>query len=203
MRPLVSIVTPCYNGEEYVNRYFESILNQTYKHLELIFVNDGSTDCTEEIALSYKEALEKQGIRFVYLYQPNGRQAKAVNTGLKEITGDYLIWPDSDDLLTPDSVEKRVAFLEANPEFAWVRSDATAIDYDTGKVLYNFARESDKCNKDIFLDLILDHTYCCCCCYMIRVDALRRIYPNLQIYEGSQGQNWQILIPMAGAHICG
>ena len=51
-KPLVSIITPCYNGEAFLKRYFESILNQTYPNLELIFINDGSTDRTEEIALS-------------------------------------------------------------------------------------------------------------------------------------------------------
>ena len=60
-KPLVSIITPCYNGEAFLKRYFESILNQTYPNLELIFINDGSTDRTEEIALSYRERLEKRG----------------------------------------------------------------------------------------------------------------------------------------------
>jgi len=50
--------------------------------------------------------------------------------------------------------------------------------------------------------LILERTFCCCA-YMVRTDALRAIYPDLQIYESRQGQNWQILVPMAGAHVCG
>lgn len=203
MRPLVSIITPCYNGEAFLDQYFEAILSQTYENLELIFVNDGANDRTQDIALSYKAELESRDIKFKYRYQPNGGQANALNTGLKEITGEYLIWPDSDDLLSPDSIEKRVAFLEENPEFAWVRSDADAIDFDTGKVLYHFAKEADKCSKDIYLDLIVEDTYCCCGCYMVRVAALRTIYPDLKIYESSQGQNWQILIPMAAQHICG
>lgn len=61
MKPLVSIITPCYNGEQYIDAYFQSILAQTYTRLELIFVNDGSTDKTEEVALSYREQLEQKG----------------------------------------------------------------------------------------------------------------------------------------------
>jgi glycosyltransferase involved in cell wall biosynthesis len=202
LKPLVSIVTPCYNGEEFLDRYFQSVLDQTYHNLELIFVNDGSSDRTEQIALSYKEALEKRGIIFKYIYQSNGGQAKALNAGLKEVTGKYLIWPDSDDVMLPESVEKRVRFLEKNPEFAWVRSDVHVIDYDSREFLFAFVEEADKCHKDIFLDLILERTFCCGA-YMIRTEALRAIYPDLQIYESRQGQNWQILIPMAGAHVCG
>ena len=52
-KPLVSIITPCYNGETYLSRFFESILNQTYSNLELIFVNDGSTDKTESVVQEY------------------------------------------------------------------------------------------------------------------------------------------------------
>ena len=202
MYPLVSIVTPCYNGEAFLDQYFKSILDQTYRNIELIFVNDGSEDGTERIALSYAEVLEKRGIKFKYLFQPNGGQAKALNTGLREVTGEYLVWPDSDDLMPPESIEKRADFLVKNPEFAWVRSDVRVIDHDTGASLFTLVPEFQKCNKDIFLDLILENTFCCCS-YMVRVDALRAIYPDLQIYESRQGQNWQILVPMAAAHICG
>ena len=57
MEKMVSIITPCFNGEKFVGRYLESILNQTYKNIELIFVNDGSTDRTEEIVKSYVQDL--------------------------------------------------------------------------------------------------------------------------------------------------
>ena len=65
--PLVSVITPCYNGEKYLDRYFKSILDQTYPNIELIFVNDGSNDKTEEIALSYKNKLEEKKLD-IYTY---------------------------------------------------------------------------------------------------------------------------------------
>ena len=116
-KPLVSIITPCYNGEAFLKRYFESILNQTYPNLELIFINDGSTDRTEEIALSYRERLEKRGITYIYEKQENAGQAAALNRGLKLFKGEYLTWPDSDDVMTKDSIEKKVHFLEKNPKY--------------------------------------------------------------------------------------
>ena len=205
MHPLVSIITPCYNGEGFLDQYFATILSQTYDHLELIFVNDGSTDRTEEIAGSYRPALEKRGIVFKYLYQPNGGQAKAMNTGFREMTGKYVVWPDSDDLLSPDSIEKRVDFLENHPDFDFVRTSGDRFDFETGQRLgsINFDYYSNADKEDIFLDLIQETTYCACGCYMIKTETLRRIYPDLKIYETNVGQNWQILIPIAGRGKCG
>ncbi len=200
---LVSIITPCYNGEDYLEKYFESILSQTYSNLELIFVNDGSTDATREIVNNYEEILKAKGIRFKYVEQKNGGQAKAMNTGFQHMTGEYLVWPDSDDLLDADSIEKRVRFLEDNPEYSFVRSNGYFFDYETGEKLYRISNLDNRFNEDIFLDLILERTYCCCGCYMIRTQALRRFYPELKIYESEAGQNWQILIPIAANYKCG
>lgn len=69
--PLVSIITPCFNGEAFIDRYFQSVLSQTYPNIELVFVNDGSTDQTETIALSYSSKLAAKGIIFKYLSQDN------------------------------------------------------------------------------------------------------------------------------------
>lgn len=200
---LVSIVTPCFNGESFLDKYFQSILDQTYDRLELIFVNDGSSDRTEEIALSYRETLEERGIIYKYLYQPNGGQAKAMNTGFKEVTGKYLVWPDSDDLLSPDSIEKRVTFLEKNPSYDFVRTSGDFFNFETGERIGTVNYYGDASSEDIFLDLIQENTYCACGCYMIRTEMLRQIYPDLTIYETYVGQNWQILIPIAGKGKCG
>lgn len=203
MNPRVTIITPCYNGEEFLDKYFSCILAQTYDNLELIFVNDGCTDRTEEIALSYRERLESRGIIYKYLCQPNGGQAKAMNTGFKEMTGKYLVWPDSDDWLDPCSIEKRVMFLEGHPEFDFVRSSGDFYDFDTGERIGTVNYYGDASRVDIFLDLIQETTYCACGCYMIKTEAFRNIYPNLTIYETNIGQNWQILIPIAGKYKCG
>ena len=127
-KPLVSIITPCYNGTTYVHRLVESVLNQTYDHIELIFINDGSTDNTEEIVLSYKSKFEERGIGFTYVYQENAGQAAAVNKGLKIFKGEYLTWPDSDDWMTEDCIEKKVDFLEQHPEYGMVMCRIAVVD---------------------------------------------------------------------------
>lgn len=201
-QPLVSIITPCWNGEAFLSRYFESILAQTYTNIELIFINDGSTDRTEEIALSYKKQLEQRGIRFVYQYQENAGQAAALNHGLKLFHGEYLTWPDSDDVMTPDCIEKKVRYLEHNSDVEMVRSNGRYFDAESGKT----RRISDKPHaekEDIFEELLLVHTYGCCGCYMISKELFLKCYPDRNIYESRAGQNWQMLLPAASHSLCG
>ena len=201
-KPLVSIVTPCYNGESFLERYFETILAQTYSNLELIFVNDGSIDKTEEIALSYTDRLKKRGIKYIYIKQENAGQAAALNRGLKIFSGDYLTWPDSDDVMTPECIEKKVEFLEKYSEYGMVRSDGKFFDEITFNTT-NIAKEKDKMAKDIFEELLLVKTYGCCGCYMIRKSLFLECYPDRDIYESRIGQNWQVLVPAASRTLCG
>ena len=71
MKELVSIITPCYNGEKHVHRLLESVLNQTYTNIELILVDDGSTDETKKIVLSYQEKFTEKKLKLNYIYQEN------------------------------------------------------------------------------------------------------------------------------------
>lgn len=202
--PLVSIITPCYNGESYLERYFNSVLNQTYSNLELIFINDGSIDRTEEIALSYQNIFEQKGIRYVYLYQENAGQAAALNRGLKLFNGKYLTWPDADDEMSSDCIEKKVTFLETHPELQMVRSNGFYVNKDTGvKVRIADNKKVSKTPTDIFEDLLLVKTYGCNGCYMITRMLLLECYPDRDIYESRVGQNWQLLVPAASRSLCG
>ena len=94
-KSIVSIITPCYNVSRWIERYMESISRQTYKKLQLIFINDGSTDDSADKILAYKGIFEREGIEFVYYYQVNGGVGAAVNAGLKFVKGDYFTWCDS------------------------------------------------------------------------------------------------------------
>lgn len=201
-RPLVSVITPCFNGENYLDRYFQSILDQTYPNIELIFVNDGSSDKTEEIALSYKEKLEKKGIKYIYLYQDNAGQAAALNKGLKIFTGKYLTWPDSDDTMTPDCIEKKVEFLENNPTYEMVRSNGIYLNEVTGQ-RKRITDKQNRFNEHIFNDLLVLDTYGCCGCYMITRKIFLSIFPKREIYDSRCGQNWQLLVPCSSYSKCG
>ncbi|MDD4261833.1 MAG: glycosyltransferase family 2 protein [Syntrophaceticus schinkii] len=201
----VSIITPCYNGEKYLARYLDSILNQTYPHLELIFINDGSGDDTEKIALSYKEIFRERGCDFIYIFQQNAGIAAALNAGLKVFTGDYLTWPDSDDLLDLESIEKKVYFLENNKEYGFVRSDAYLYDEKNMEKPVGFVsqKSKDRFKEEIFEDLITENVHLTSGCYMARTVSFLNVNPSKQIYPSRAGQNWQMLLPLADQYKCG
>lgn len=99
--PTVSLVIPVYNVESYLERCLESVKNQTYKNIEIILVNDGSTDGSGEIC---KKFVNKE-IRAKVIHQKNAGLSEARNTGLKYISGDFVMFVDSDDWLELDAVE--------------------------------------------------------------------------------------------------
>lgn len=103
---LVSIIIPVYNGEKYIFDIFRNINKQTYRPLELIFVNDGSRDRSSNyIEYITKAQDEKEEIVIRYVMQQNGGIASARNSGLKKASGEYVMFMDQDDWMEPDCIE--------------------------------------------------------------------------------------------------
>ena len=102
--PLVSIIIPVYNGENYLAEAINSALSQTYNNIEVIVINDGSKDQTDTICKSY-------GDRIKYLKKENGGVASALNFGIDNMNGEYFSWLSHDDLYLPDKVLKEVELL--------------------------------------------------------------------------------------------
>ena len=202
--PLVSIITPCYNGEKFVKRYFDSVLRQTYPNIELFFVNDGSRDKTEEIALDYKKKFEDKGFKFHYFYQDNAGQAAAINKVLPLIKGKYLTWPDSDDWITPHAVARRVEFLEENPHLGLVQSRSAVVsEKDLTKVIRTLYRKHTE-NGWIFDGLLFENDAPITSgSFMVNADRLLSMIPNKQIYDSRTGQNWQLMLPLCYKYECG
>lgn len=103
--PLVSIIIPVYNGSNYVGEAIDSALAQTYKNIEIIVVNDGSTDNTEEIIKSY-------GNKLRYFKKENGGVSTALNLGIKKSKGEYISWLSHDDVYYPNKIERQVEELK-------------------------------------------------------------------------------------------
>ena len=106
MSKLISIVMPVYNAEAALRRSIESVLGQTYSNVELVIVNDGSSDGSEKVCLSYDDN------RINYIYQENAGVAAARNNALKAAKGDYIAFLDADDYLDPQFCEKLLNVLE-------------------------------------------------------------------------------------------
>ena len=205
-QPLVTILSPVYNGDKYISRFIDSILNLDYKNIEFILVNDGSVDETDRIINSYKSKLENELYSFKYIKQDNMGAAGAINTGLKHVTGKYLTWPDSDDVLTPNSISMKVDFLEKNKEYGYVRTEALAFNEDDlTKPIYRIKRKDNKNNKtDLFYEFLLDkNIYYCDGCYMVRMSCFKKHNPKMSIYVTKWGQNWQLFLPISYYEKCG
>lgn len=130
--PLVSIIIPVYNGENYLKDAIDSALAQTYPHIEVIVINDGSRDQggTERVALSY-------GDRIRYFHKENGGVATALNLGIRQMKGDYFSWLSHDDMYTPDKVEKQIQSLRDHGNMtAVVFSDYDLLDVNTNKIAH-------------------------------------------------------------------
>ena len=207
-KELVSIITPCFNGEKFVHRLLDSILNQTYPNIELIFINDGSIDKTEQVVLSYKNKFSTRGYRLHYITQRNSGQAYAINQGLKVFKGKYLTWPDSDDFLDAYSIADRVTFLEDNMQYGFVRSDAYIIDENNMKtsIGYLSSKKKDRFRENLFDDFINENNiYFAPCCYLVRTSSFLEVNPEKTIYvsEYDSSQNYQMYLPLAAKFKCG
>lgn len=204
-QPLVSVCTPFYNVAPFVARFFDSLLNQTYDNLEIILVNDGSTDNTDDVIKSYIPQLEERGYKVRYIVQENAGLPGAINRALKEVNGVYLIWPDPDDWITPDSIMCRVRFLESHPHVAFVRGSVELIrEKDQVSEGYAYARVEHPCRmENFFEELLNDKTYTMPVANMIRMSCLLERYPAREIYVHRKGgQNYQLMFPIAARYEC-
>ena len=101
MTEKITVIVPVYNVENYLNKCLDSLINQTYKNLEIIVINDGSTDNSGEICQEYAQ----KDNRIIYVEQENGGLSDARNAGLERMTGSYVTFVDSDDWVEPNYVE--------------------------------------------------------------------------------------------------
>lgn len=118
--PLVSVVIPTYNCAAYIAQAVQSVLDQTYKNIEVIVVDDGSTDNTRLV-------LEPFMGKIRYILTENRRAAHARNVGMKAASGKYIACLDSDDLYLPSKVALQVAFMEAHPEVGILSTEVSSI----------------------------------------------------------------------------
>jgi glycosyltransferase involved in cell wall biosynthesis len=109
MSPLISCIVPVFNGERYLAEALESVLTQTHRPIELIVVDDGSTDRTAEILAAF-------GARIRSLWQPNTGPAAARNLGLREARGGFIAFQDADDIWHPEKLTRQMERFRARPE---------------------------------------------------------------------------------------
>lgn len=188
--PLVTVVIPAYNVEQWIFATIESVLKQTYKPVEVVVVNDGSTDGTAEVIAGF-------GDRVRCVTQPNKGLSAARNTGIRVAEGQFIAFLDSDDLWMPEKLECQVDLLRRFPEIGWVYSDAFVVDHTATIVLNRVGRTSSLPSGDILRALIL-RNFIPCPTPLVRRSALARVggfdeSPAIQIAE-----DWDMWLRLAG-----
>lgn len=121
-KPLVSVIIPTYNRAHLIGDSIRSVLEQTFTDLELIVVDDGSTDDTEAVVIEISDP------RLRYVRQPNRGRSNARNHALSLAMGKYITFLDSDDLYLPDKIQSQVDYLKSHPKIGMVYTSAHCID---------------------------------------------------------------------------
>ena len=195
MDNLVSIIIPCYNGEKFIDTSIESVYIQDYSPIELIVVDDESTDGSAERILAWQSKFAEKGSNLKYVYQKNRGLGGAIDTGLKHVTGAYLTLLDADDVYLPGAIRKKAEFLDAHPDYAGVRNNGWRV---SGENRHLFITDpAEKTITDLFTALSFGKTNNWAGTYMVRTDVLFEAYPDRNIDPSRLGQNFQILLPVS------
>ena len=123
---LVSIVLPVYNCEKYITECLESIVTQTYKNWELIIIDDGSTDSSDEIISAFILKVDNHHVNYIKLSHHGFTYC--LNYAIKISSGKYIARIDADDIMLPERLEKQLLFLEEHPEIGILGTNAYEID---------------------------------------------------------------------------
>ena len=150
--PIVNVIIATYNGAQHIKKAIESALNQTYKNIEIIVVDDGSTDNTKKILESY---IKTKKIK--YFYQKNAGSGNARDNGIKKSQGKYIAVLDSDDVWCDiDKLKKQVNFLEEHSDYILVGGGMIYIDEKKEEINRSIPLEND---KDIRESMLLENVF--------------------------------------------
>jgi glycosyltransferase involved in cell wall biosynthesis len=191
--PLISVVIPTYNNRDFIVDAVESVLAQTYPAVEVIVVDDGSTDDTALL-------LEKYQGRIRYIWQANQERSQARNRGIREGNGEWIAFIDADDIWLPQKLEKQVLLLNTDPRIGLVYSLLTFINPQR-HILRSL--EAAPCTQDyqgcdLFADLVLANVVGTPSTVLVRRDCLPEpaFAPELR-----QGEDWHLWLHVAAHHL--
>lgn len=195
---LVSLVTPGWNGVKFVHRLLDSIIAQTYRPIEYIYVDDGSTDGSADLVRAYAEKFKAADITFRFIRQENKGMCAALMNGWQHVTGEFLSNPEYDDILLPTSVETRVGYLNTHNDCAVVVADAWRVEEDKLSERKSLISNGNpnRFDRNHFYQGLMSNTIFNAACYMIRMDAFDQTHPNRQIDPYKYGCAQQVLLPL-------
>jgi glycosyltransferase involved in cell wall biosynthesis len=184
----VSVIIPVYNSEDYIAEAIESVTAQTYKNIEIIVVNDGSTDNTEAVLKPYMEKIK-------YFYQENKGVAAARNTGIRLALGEYIAFLDSDDIWLPEKIALQVDYLNRNP--------SVMLTYSNFKI-FNDGKHPDEgilyLNSDIYIEgYIFTELVNACLISTITVLVRKEVFEKVGLFDEKfvSGEDYELWLRIA------
>lgn len=182
----ISVIIPTYNHAQYLGEAIESVLRQDYPDMEVIVVDDGSSDNTWEVTASYRG-------KITCVEQPNGGCALARNTGLNIATGEYIAFLDSDDSLLPGSLRVRAEYLNNHPQVGLVCGDVIEI-YNEGDQRLKSLRVNPPKHPENFRWETVEF-----CATSSSLMARRTCFAKAGNFEATlrQGQDWHMWVRLA------
>lgn len=173
-QPLVSVVIPCYNHDQFVQDSIQSVIDQTYENIELIIIDDGSKD---ESVLKIREMVglcEKRFTRFEFISRPNKGLSSTLNEALKWIEGEYYLSVASDDEMLPNKTAYQVNYLEKNKEVIAVFGAVELIDCEGNRI----GAISPSNRRLSFKNIILSNYTIMAPTQMIRTEVIKGLGEN-------------------------
>jgi len=189
---LISIIIPVYNAAKYLERSLGSVLKQTYRNLEIITVDDGSTDDSLELLNSFAAS----DSRVKVIHKENGGSSSARNAGLKISTGEYIGFIDADDYIEYDMYENLARLLDEDPK-ADVSQILSCEENENGELIKafgdGFTDEEQQTGRDFFRALLLHRGDSSFCTKLFR----REFFEGFSFPEGRLNEDFDLLVKMS------
>lgn len=186
----VSVLIPCYNAEKFIFSTVSSVLNQTYQDFEIIIVNDGCHDNTENIVKSFNDS------RIVYIYQENAGPSAARNKGIKNASGDYIAFLDADDFWYPEKLKKQMKVFDENPNINIVYN--ATITEEEGTLKTHIDKYRNYPTKEDFMRYLLCNMFTISSSVVIKKSALYEA--GLFNEDIKPAEDWDLWMRLAKNH---
>ncbi len=188
--PKVSVIIPTYNLAKYLPEAIESVLNQTFKDIEIIVVDDGSLDNEKEIVSRYA-GMYPDKIR--YFRQQNQGVSIARNKGIMEARGEYIAFLDEDDMWEPKKIEKQIRLFNNDSQISLVFTNAFILKNGCISGSYIRPEDKDKINQNIFYNIIM-RDFIPFCSVMVRCSALKPMVLFDPTFPSAQDMEWLLRV---------
>jgi len=182
---LVSIIIPCYNSEIYIKDTIESIINQSVENIEIIVVNDGSTDKSVQII----ESIEDTRIKIIN--QENKGVSAARNNGFSVSKGDFVIFFDADDIMSDGFIEKRIQILKSNLDLDFVCGEVQTFSSDVKYVPIAFIGAAQNIYEEILF--YKENIATCPSNYLFRTNAIKKHIIEFNVNLSSPADRFYLL----------